>query len=176
MLGRFAKPLLVATSIAPVLLTYAFAQYLRDGVLSWDLLPYVGSAACLVLLCVLILRGAGTMLEVLPFAPRTVKSADSEVVGFILAYLLPLLAGGEAKPDPRLLVCVFIVLAAVVWTTNSYHVNPLMGLLGYHFYEVVDDEGVTYLLISRKSVRPARGTSAVVQLTDYMVMETRQRG
>lgn len=42
---------------------------------------------------------------------------------------------------------VIIVFGAVVATGYNYHFNPLLGLLGRHFYKVGTPEGVTYVLI-----------------------------
>lgn len=71
----------------------------------------------------------------------------------------------------------FVVLGVfflVVMTSNAYHTNPLLGLIGYHFYEVsIDDVG--YILISRRNLHNTRAIKTVVSLTDYMLLDVTKR-
>lgn len=172
MLNRFAKLLLVATSFAPVLATYAFIEYLQNG-LSVQLFSWLGAVAGLVALCLLVLWAANTKLERMRFKVTSVKSADHEIVGFVLAYMLPLANMGTEANYGAVLWFVLLVFFAVVWTTNSYHVNPLLGVFGYHFYEVTTDDGVAFLLLTRKGVQRSRTDLTVVQLTNYIVMDVK---
>jgi hypothetical protein len=45
-----------------------------------------------------------------------------------------------------------------------------MGLMGYHFYEVVIEE-VGYILVSRRTLHHTRSIKEVVSLTDYMLLD-----
>jgi hypothetical protein len=171
MLSAFAKLLLVSTSFAPVLLTYAFATYLKNG-LNTNVAVLVGITVALVLLCVLIVTAAKRQLEVISFPIVTVKSADTEIVGFMVAYLLPLISAADTKISVPLLSFVLVLFFIVVWTTNSYHVNPLLGMLGYHFYEVATESGLTFLLLTKKNIRNTKSVGSVVQLTTYIMMDS----
>lgn len=170
MLNAVAKLLLVLTSFAPVLLTYGFATYLNSGVTA-AVFALVGLTALLVVLCLLIIRAARHQLEHLPFPISSVKSADSEIVGFMIAYLLPLISAADSTVSLPLMTFVLILFLVVVWTSNAYHVNPLLGIFGYHFYEVTTESGVTYLLMTRRSIRNSKSVSTVVQLTTYIVLD-----
>lgn len=171
MLSSFAKLLLVATAFAPVLLTYAFALYLERGVTAVAL-SLIAATMGLVLLCLFVIRAARSQLEALQFPITSVKTADMEVVGFVLAYLLPLVSTTSETVNLPVLAFVLAIFFLVVWSTNSYHFNPLLGMLCYHFYEVTTESGVTFLLITRKDVRNSRSVGRVVQLTDYMVLDS----
>ncbi|RWT04598.1 hypothetical protein [Aeromonas caviae] len=52
-----------------------------------------------------------------------------------------------------------------------YHFNPLLGLMGWHFYKVSTPEGVTYVLVTKKELRRAQEGLTVVQLTEYIVLD-----
>jgi len=64
-----------------------------------------------------------------------------------------------------------ITFAAVVATGYSYHFNPLLGLMGWHFYKVSTKEGVTYVLVTKRQLRNATETIEVGQLTEYIVLD-----
>ncbi len=170
MLSRIAKLLLVSTSLAPILVTWAFADWRVRG----PALAQLGaclSAGGLLLLCALILRGSETSIAAVSFEAASVRTADTEVVGFLLAYLLPLISLGTATVDMSVLVFVAVLLALVIWSANAYTVNPLLALLGYHYYEVSNADGVSFLLISRRDLRRVADVKAVRQLTRYVLLD-----
>lgn len=171
MLSRFAKLLLVTSSVAPVLVTWAFADYHRIGPEPRQA-TVVGIAVGTVLLCALVLRASKTMLPRVTFRAETLRTADSEVVGFMIAYLLPLVATGTDKPDYLVLAFITGLLAVIVWSTNAYSVNPLLSFMGYHFYEVSSAGGLTYLFLSRRDLHNCGEIAQVVQLARYVLLDT----
>jgi hypothetical protein len=58
-----------------------------------------------------------------------------------------------------------------VATGAGYHFNPLLSILGWHFYKITSTEGVKYVLVTRKYIRTAADIIAVGQLTDYMLVD-----
>lgn len=173
-MSNFAKLLLVATSFAPVLLTLAFVDW-RRGEPFWYPSCYLIAAAMLTVVCALVLREASRRLEVLRLPIESVKPADKEIVGFVLSYLLPLInTWNVARVDVWVLWFVIAILFMIVWTSNAYHFNPLLGLGGYHFYEVTTQNKISFILISRQDVRQASSIGEVVQLTEYMILERKK--
>ena len=60
-------------------------------------------------------------------------------------------------------------------TSNAYHTNPLLGLIGYHFYEITIED-VGYTLLSRRNLHNTKTIKTVVSLTDYMLLDvTKQK-
>lgn len=177
MLTKIAKLLLVCTAFAPVLLTVAVSSWVRG-----DLWPgsvaYLGVTIGLFVLCALILSAATRMLERVPVTLREVKTADTQIVGFVIAYLLPLVNANTDQVEWRVLGFVLVLFFLVVWSTHSYHFNPLLAFLGYHFYEVTDASNVSYVLITRRSLRNTVTVKHVVQLSEYMLLdgETKPNG
>lgn len=170
MLARFGKLLLVCTAFAPVLLTIAVTRWVRGDI--WPgAASYVAVTLGLFILCVGVLKAAGTMLERLSFQPSEVKTADTEIVGFVLTYLLPLVNANTDHVEWRILGFVLLLLFLVVWSTNSYHFNPLLAFLGYHFYEVTDSSRVSYVLVTRRSLKDTSAVQRVVQLSEYMLLD-----
>ena len=59
-----------------------------------------------------------------------------------------------------------------MWGTHSYHTNPILTFFGYHFYEVTTPQNVSFLLITKRDLRNTKNISTVVQITDYMILDT----
>jgi hypothetical protein len=173
MLSKFAKLLLTSTAIAPVLLTYAWVAFMADEAR----LGLILLAVCIALTaaCLRLLRYAKEHLERMNFSATTVEAADRENIAFLLLYLLPLFTVDFATLNWQVWVPAIFIFGAVVATGYSYHFNPLLGLLGWHFYKVGTREGVAYVLITKKQLWNATGTVEVGQLTEYIVMDLGER-
>jgi hypothetical protein len=169
-LSRFAKVLLVLTAFAPVLLTFAFVQLRHDEFIPWGATGLI-VAVLLALICLLVLKEAARQLEIVGARLISIKTADTEIVGYVLSYLVPLANLSSTDVDPWVLVFVAGFFLFIVATSHSYHFNPLMSVLGYHFFEVTDETGVSYVLITRRSLRVARMATRVVQLSEYILLD-----
>jgi len=117
------------------------------------------------------LRYASSELEVMPFTPTKVEAADRENMGFLLLYLLPLFTADLTKLHWETWIPAIGMFAVITATGYNYHFNPLIGLMGWHFYKVESKEGVTYVLITRKQLRSASSALKVGQLTEYILMD-----
>lgn len=171
MLKRAPKIFLVATSLAPIFLTIAFLEGRAGNLI-----------ACLILLCAVLmlmwtttglLKVAKRQLEVLPIQLGSARNADREVIAFLVAYVLPLAFGGPEglKVDALAVGFVVLIFAMVVWGSHAYDFNPLLGFLGYHFFEVETAEGITYVLITKRPIVSVRQVTKVVQLTEYVLLD-----
>jgi hypothetical protein len=171
MLSRFARLLLVATAFAPVLFTAAFVRSVQSR---FDVRAqvYTALAIALTFACIAVIESAKRSLQIIPFTVETIRTADKEVFGFVIAYLLPLARLTPAPADLRITAFIYAILVFVVLTTHTYHFNPLLGLFGYHFYEVSTADKVTFIVITRRDMRRKALIERVVQLTDYIVLET----
>jgi hypothetical protein len=166
MLRFLPKLLLVATAFSPVMLTSAIV-YWFDGNKRLALC-LVGGSAVAVIACLTVIKLAGSQLSKNSVSIKSIKPADKEIVGFIVAYLLPLARGSYFNGVPMLVVLGVFFL--VVMTSNAYHTNPLLSLIGYHFYEVTIED-VGYTLLSRRNLHNTRTIKMVVSLTDYMLLD-----
>lgn len=173
MLNRFAKALLVATSIAPVFFTLAFISY-RTGDFWPSGVSYIAIAFGLAAICALLLRAAKTQLQTVRFNIESASTADKEVLGFLLTYILPIVFAGtsDIAIDAGMIAYIVVFFGFVVWGTHAYDFNPLMGVFGFHFFEVTNSQGISYVLITRKQIVSVRDVTDVVQLTEYVVLDS----
>jgi hypothetical protein len=176
MLNKFAKVMLVSTSLAPVLGAFGMVSY-SEGKPAWATVQWFVYAGLLLALCWLVLRFARTNGEKEMLLITSLRSADKEVLTFLLVYLLPLVAR-DALPVAKIetTIYVFVIIAWAMYHSNAFYFNPLLGLLGYHFYEVASADGMSHMLITGRTIRKPSGNLEVVQLFDYTYLATEKGG
>ena len=169
MLSKIAKLGLTITAIAPVLLAYSGVAFLKgDKVVSALLLGGFLSLFCL---CLCLFCYVKNHLEPMEFRASSVEIADGENIAFLMLYLLPLFTGRIVTLDWQTLLPPLIVFGMAVMAGYSYHFNPLLGFLGWHFYKAGTEEGVTYIIISKKQFCNINQTIEAGQLTEYIVVD-----
>lgn len=169
MLSVFARLVLTATSIAPVGLTYAWVSLMQGE--PRIALYAAATSAVAVFMCQVILRIARSRLEALPFACKEIEAADSENLGFMVLYLLPLFTDKIATLNWEIWIPTIVIFGGIIGLGYGYHFNPLLGLLGWHFYKVTSENGVKYVVITKKYIRSAAERLTVGQLTEYILID-----
>lgn len=170
MLSRFLKTYLIATALSPVCFSLAYVVYQRSGLWPWSA-ALLAVAIVLGASCLGIVRIAKKSLEQMRISIKKAKSADKDVIGFFVAYVLPLFFSKTVNLDPSAMLLFVALLAFVIWGTHSVQVNPLLGVFGYHFYEVDSEDGITFLLVTRRKIVNVKSVTRVVQLTEYLILD-----
>ncbi len=173
MLNRLATFLLVSTSLAPVLGAVAVNQFaLRRSWYNWA--SWLIVAVLLTAICWLLLKYSTKSIQKDVFRIKEFERNDKEILAFLLAYLLPFLSSkdmaftGEWITGAYIIVIIFWVIAHA----GAFHFNPVMGLLGYHFYAVKDGHDVSYLLISKKHLNRTAVDIEAVKLANDIYLYT----
>ena len=169
MLSKAARLMLTSTAVAPVLLTYAWVAFQASNF--YIAIVLLAVCVLLVLICLGLLGYSKRHLERMKFSAVSIEAADRENIAFLLLYLLPLFTAPFATLNWQVWLPAIIVFGAVVATGYSYHFNPLLGLMGWHFYKVGTKEGVTYVLVTKKQLRNTSEIIEVGQLTEYIVID-----
>ena len=169
MLGKLVRVLLALTAIAPLSISLAYV-FARDKNLQFAI---VAALVCVLFgaTAIWVIDRAGQKLERLPVTINKAKSADKEVIGFFVAYALPLLFRSGGIPDLGAWLMAAAILLFVLWSTHAMQVNPVLGVFGFHFYEVESADGITYLLITRRRINSVQSIKSIVQLSEYGVLE-----
>lgn len=165
MLNNFAKFLLMATSMSPVLGAVAVNQLARHE--PWPRWAgWLVAALLLVFFCWALLRYALKNAQENRIHIKAFERNDKEVLAFLLTYLLPFVSSknmaftGEWLTGAYVFGVIFLVFAHA----GAFHFNPVMGLLGYHFYSIQNDNGVSHLLISKVEMQRAGEDVLTVRL------------
>lgn len=172
MLNRLAKFLLVATSLSPVLGAVAVNQFaLGRPWMNWA--PWLVVAVLLVMICWLLMLYAARNMQTQSLTFREFESNDKEVLAYLLAYLLPFLSSKNMAFEGQWLTGAYIlgIIFMVIAHAGAFHFNPVMGLLGYHFYGIKNAEGVSQLLISKTELRRAQSEFQVVRLAHNIYLD-----
>ena len=171
-MSKFAQLLLMSTAFAPVLLTYAVVSVLNNNCChaAW----FLAICAALVLLCDLLLHFAKTRLEPISFRTATVETADHEVFGLLLIYILPLITRDLSTYNWHVWIVVSILFCLIVAIGYGYHFNPLLVLFGYHFYKVTETGCVSHILITQRRIYKTGETLQVGRLAEYILIEKRR--
>lgn len=173
MLNTFAKLLLVSTSLAPVLGAVAVNQFAHDEQwYRWG--SWLGATVVLVILCEGMLRYAANNAEKHLFHIKEFERNDKEVVAFLLAYLLPFVSAENMTFTGEWLTGAYIlgIIGLVIAHAGAFHFNPVMGLLGYHFYAVKNGDGASHLLISKKELKRTGENIQTVRLAHGIYLHT----
>lgn len=170
-MSRLGKLIFVATALAPCAWAYSVNLYSQNNISEARLWFAIGLG--LWLICWLILEGSKRLHQRRPLVTKKIKLADKEILAFVLAYLLPLASTIHIgfKGDVLTAVYVYAVIALCVFHANAFTFNPLLALLGYHFYEIECDNNMTYLLLSRHTLTASELTLTVVQFDDYIFID-----
>jgi hypothetical protein len=170
MLGRLIRVLLALTAIAPLSISFAYIYAAKEHNYQYAIIA--------TLFCVLlgaashwIIENSRSRLERIPIVIQKAKSADKEVIGFFVAYALPLVFRGQSAPELDAWLMAGGMLLFVLWSTHSMQVNPVLGMFGFHFYEVETKDGITYLMITRRKISHVKSVTMVVQISEYGILE-----
>lgn len=170
-MNRFGKFLLVFTSLSPILLAYAVNALSQGEKTAGYVYGLIGGGSAI--LSYLLLRFIRTQLSIQTLKVVKIKSVDKQALAFLLIYLLPLFAGKavDFQSHPWTAVYVCLIIGTVVYHSNAFTFNPVFALLRYHFYEVETEDGMAYLLITRKLLRRQVVDFKVLEIADYVFMD-----
>lgn len=161
----FRKLILSITSLSPVALTFWFRDFSKNFNFSEGLL-YLLIFFIIIIISFLMIFLAKSKLEIINVKINSVQNSDNEVISYIFAYILPLIGF-----DLKITFFILLLYLFIVFTTNIYHFNPIIGLFGYHYYTISFENGTTFVLISKKTLMNSKEINSVVQLDDYTLLE-----
>ena len=171
-MGPLTKFFLVATAFAPVLLVYGGVLCLQGEHLQagW----FFVASVLLVFVCAMLVNFSKTRLREIEYTTKTVESADGEVSGFLLIYLLPLITRNLADYNWIAWGIVALLFCVVFARSFGFHFNPLLVLLGYHFYRVTEDSGLPHVLVTKRRIFRTGETLRVTRPSEYMLIEIKR--
>lgn len=174
MLSKFSIFMLAITSVSPVFLTYAFILYLEDKSFIKILIVISILLICM-LICLFLLKYSRQKLERMRFQIKKIRTVDSDIFSFFIAYLFPFISLDSNNINESVLIFILFMFVIIVLGTHSYSTNPILILFGYHFYEVSTPTNVTYLLMTKRNLRNVKEIKQIVQISDYMVLDTGEK-
>lgn len=169
MFNVLARLLLTSTALAPIGITYAWVAYTQSMFIPSITLFLI--SLLLFASCIALINNARRNLSSSPFKAVSVEAADHENTAFLLLYVMPLFTTQFNSLDWKFWIPTVIIFGLITATGYNYHFNPMLGLLGWHFYKVQTPEGIMYVLITKKHLRNTSGTLSVGRLTEYILLD-----
>ena len=169
MVSLSAKLALTSTALAPVGFTYAVSAWAAGENKAATIIVFV--SIFLVILCSTIFAASRRQLAPFQFQIDSLEVADRENTSLIIVYLLPLFTADFEALNWVVWIPAILVIAITVGTGYSYHFNPILGMLGWHFYKATTPDGVSYVVLTKKELRSTRKDMKVGQLTEYIVVD-----
>jgi hypothetical protein len=163
-----AQLLLVLTCLAPIAAVYAavLAGTAQHRGAAWG---WAGVVVLLVVGCLGLLWLARRRLTPVPLKLADVATKEAEPLAFLVAYALPLATSDKGSLTG--IVAFAVVMALVLWQQQIFHVNPLMAVLGYHFFSAKNSKGASVLVVSRNR---SLGNEVLylIRLSEYLWLDS----
>lgn len=175
MLNKFAKLLLVLTSLAPIALTIGVNRWSQHA--DWvSGTIFVGVGFVLVALCLGILSYAKHNGQTQRVHIASFERDNRSVIDFLVVYLLPLINTKDIGYDGDIVTSAFVVALIVIvfMHKGAFEFNPVLGLCGYHFYTVQIDDGFSSVLISCKELPRRKTELQTVELAPGLYLHKEQ--
>ena len=170
-MNKLGKFLLVVTSLSPILFAYAVNSVSKGDSTAAYYFTICGVGFSVI--GFLILWFCKTQISIETLKIKKVKSVDKQAIAFLVIYLMPLFADNaiDFRAHPWTAIYVIAIIGVVVYHNNAFAFNPLLALLWYHFYEIENEDGMTFMLVTRKLLRKQSNTIKVVEIADYVYMD-----
>ena len=166
MFSKILQFIMVVVSLAPVFLTLSFLSFFgKEQNFNLGIL-YLAITIIMVITSWFLINIAKFKLEILPIKIKSVTSADKEILSFVFVYLLPLIS-----IDTKTLIFILILFFFIAYTTHIYHFNPILGLFGFHFYEIEIENGTKFILMTKKTLFNTKQIKEVVQASNYILID-----
>lgn len=176
MVSAFGKGLIVATSLAPVCGAFAvnIAAHSPNSeavARNWKFWTLIATGLALTFVAVRFLNWAKTNLKQTEIRTATVRQTDKDVLAFLMAYLLPLIGkDGLSIGNPLIALYAYSLVFIAIYHSNSFHFNPMLSMIGYHFYEVQTEEGYGAIVVSKGSHMMQKQCITVVKIAPFLLL------
>ena len=166
---------LLISSLAPIMLIWSIVDYIENKLsLSWRTWVLLGIFFIFIFLPPLLLQLCRKKLGNEKVTYQSAKILENGGEGFIGTYILPFLSNVITDHWYILMIGLMIILTAVIWVNNSFCFNPALSLFGYRFYEVSNSKGVTFILLSPKTILNPTEVNQIYNITDYLKLDGRK--
>lgn len=169
MFSWLARILLTATALAPAGLSYAWVAF-SDGHLKASLI-ILGVCVILFAICLFLLHYAQKNIERQELTTTSMEPVDGEVIASLLLYILPLFTANFASLNWDVWPPALVIFLIIVSTGYAFQFNPLLNVMGWHFFKVHTPEGITYLLITKQNIKNVKQVIIGGQLTEYIMID-----
>ena len=109
-----------------------------------------------------------------PIHIKNISPSDKKAAIHLITYAIPFAT--LVLDDLNPVICVIIVLIIILFAMqmNTPLPNPILFLLGYHFYSIHAENGSEYLLISKGTLRTKEDLKIINQIFEFLLINTEE--
>lgn len=171
MINRLQKGLWILSSGAPMLIAFSIAWYFSKSTYMTSMLC-IAIALIFIVIAIVLFQAMRRKLGAIEIRAKKVTPNDKCIIGYAISYLLPFASIAFDKYNPYIFLGIALIIFIVMLIANTPMANPLLFLLGYHFYDVEAENGIgNYLVISQKSIRNKDEVKEVIRVTEYLLID-----
>lgn len=159
------------STVIPLLGTFAIAWYIKKEDYTIPLAT-IGVGLFMSVLLIIMFSYGKKHLSPTPIRVCDISPNDGWLVGYIISYILPF--GNVVFEDFNIVVCVVIaiILLCILPFLNDNPPNPLLFILGYHFYQISAENGISgYLLLSKRKLRRKQDVKVVGRMFEFLLLD-----
>jgi hypothetical protein len=103
---------------------------------------------------------------------QSVHPHGSEAMSYIVTYIIPFLEIDLVNTTQQLsFLLLFVVIGLVYVNSNLIYINPILTLFGYNTFEVTPTDGITRMLLTKRSFIRPEDRLRVAKIGDYLFLE-----
>lgn len=167
---NWLKTVLFVSALSPTLLVVGGVRWYESGVLDIVVIQLILVSLIGSILPFLIILCLVQEAESLAFNAKKIESADYFLIVFVVGYLIPVVAK-FAEIGCFYFFLLFVVCVFIAWLISNIPSHPLMYIFKYRFYKVESEEGVVYILISRRNILSPKSIKLVKRISSGMLLE-----
>ena len=137
----------------------------------WWIIPFGSLSVIGVVAGFLLLRYAKKKVAPTSINVASASSKDAELMGSMTAYLLPLLTLVFNEVNQVALICFLVIIALMLFLTKAVYINPVICFIGYRYYSVQTESGMSYTLITRQKRFNPKNVKAVKEIFPEIYLE-----
>lgn len=169
MLSRIVRTMLSFTAISPIFISLAYVALCDKN---WDFVDvFIALFFASISVAFWIIEEAKKRLAGIRFPIKKAKKTDNKIIAFGVFYAFPLMFEDTYHIDFMSLLVASCVLISVLFITGFMPINPVLGLLGYHLYNVNTISNRKYTLITRKHITRLPSVTHAIQIGPYTFLD-----
>lgn len=167
---NWLKTVLFVSAFSPTLIVVAGVRFFSIDKLDALSIQLIIIALFGTILPILIVICIKSQAEVMIFKAKKVESADYFLLVFIASYLSPI-AMKAVEVEFEVTLLLVVVIFFVAWMISNIPSHPVLYLCNYRFYKIESEDGMVYMLLTRRQIKSPKQITSVRKVTSGMLME-----
>lgn len=170
MANHFQRVILNASSLAPILIIFGILWAVQNKSFT---IPFVccDIGICIILLSIICFIKTKKALSVIEISVTNIKNNDKWVLAFFITYCIPLVTLIISDINFIVLTIVSAAVLTAILLTNIVLPNPFLFAMRYHTYDASTNNGIDYIIVSKRTIRNSNQVKYVKRMYEYFLID-----